>query len=257
VHLKWTKEKKLEEDRPAGGTLWFTRNTLRKAFALGGCAICTVVHASERKGIHSFLYEGMMSPSLRKKFLDSGGFCSRHFWMAKEIEEETWRRGSIAVAILCEDLTRQANAGLANLAAVEPNSQTTLFRHREVRAFVPGHSCMFCRDDADKETFLAEVLEELVEEPEFAKLLDRNGLCIRHGQLSLQVWKDQAKRKHLFTQLEAQLSELSADLREFIRKYDYQYRDEPRGREQDSVLRALRLFVGPHPCGKRIRTERA
>jgi len=36
-------------------------------------------------------------------------------------------------------------------------------------------------DNADKETFLAEVLEELVEEPEFAKPLERNGLCIRHG----------------------------------------------------------------------------
>ena len=104
---------------------------------------------------------------------------------------------------------------------------------------------------------MAEVLEELVEEPEFAKPLERNGLCIRHGQLSLQVWKDQAKRKQLFAQLEAQVSELSADLREFIRKYDYQYRDEPRGREQDSVLRALRFFVGPDPWGKRIRTESA
>ncbi len=198
-----------------------------------------------------------MSASVRQKFLDGGGFCSRHFWMAKEIEEETWLRGSIAVAILCEDLTRQANAGLANVAVVEPNSRTTLFRHREVKAFVPGHSCMFCQDNADKETFLAEVLEELVDEPEFATPLERNGLCIRHGQLSLQVWKDQAKRKQLFAQLEAQVSELSADLREFIRKYDYQYRDEPRGREQDSVLRALRLFVGPDPCGKRIGTERA
>jgi len=256
--LKWTKAKKKIEDKgPPRRGLWFTRSTLSKAFALGGCALCAVVHASERKGIHSFLYESMMSASVRQKFLDGGGFCSRHFWMAKEIEDETWLRGSIAVAILCEDLTRHANAGLANVAAVEPNSRTTLFRHREVKAFVPGHGCMFCRDNADKEAFLAEVLEELVEEPEFAQPLERNGLCIRHVQLSLQVWKDQAKRKQLFAQLEAQVSELSADLREFIRKYDYQYRDEPRGREQDSVLRALRLFVGPDPCGKRIGTERA
>lgn len=255
--MKGTKAKKIEDEDPPRRGLWFTRSTLSRAFALGGCAICAVVHASERKGIHSFLYESMMSPSVRQKFLDGGGFCSRHFWMAKEIEEETWRRGSIAVAILCEDLTRLANAGLANVAEVEPNSRTTLFRHREVRPFVPGHSCMFCQDNADKETFLAEVLEELVEEPEFAGPLERNGLCIRHGQLSLQVWKDQAKRKQLFAQLEAKVGELSADLREFIRKYDYQYREEPRGREQNPVLRALCLFAGPDLCGKKIRTERA
>ena len=161
------------------------------------------------------------------------------------------------MAILCEDLTRQANAGLANVAAVEPNSRTTLLRRRAARPFVPGHSCMFCQDNVDKERFLAEVLEELVEEPEFATPLERNGLCVRHGQLALQVWKDHAKRDELFAQLKAQVTELSADLQEFIRKYDYQYRDEPRGREQDSVLRALRFFVGPDPWGKRIRTESA
>jgi hypothetical protein len=256
--LNRTKAKKKTEDvSPPRRGLWFTRTTLSKAFALGGCSLCAVVHASERKGIHSFLYESMMSPSVRQKFLDGGGFCSRHFWMAKEIEEETWQRGSIALAILCEDLTRQANSGLANVTAVEPNSRTTLFRHREAKPFVPGHRCMFCQDNADKEAFLAEVLEELVEEQEFAKPLERNGLCIRHGQLSLQIWKDQAKRKQLYAQLEGQVSELSADLREFIRKYDYQYRDEPRGREQDSVLRAIRLSVGLDPCGRRIRTDRA
>jgi Family of unknown function (DUF6062) len=255
--LKWSKTKNIDNAQPERRALWFTRSTLRKAFAPDGCAICTAVHASERKGIHSFLYEGMMSPSVRQKFLDSGGFCSRHFWMAKEIEGEIWLRGSIALAVLCEDLTRQAGSGLANVASVEPNFRATLFRHREVKRFVPGHSCMFCQDNVDKETFLAEVLEELVGEPEFAKPLERNGLCIRHGQLSLHVWKDQAKRDELFAQLEAQVSELSADLREFIRKYDSQYHDESRGREQDSVPRAMRLFVGPDPCRAKAKKERS
>ena len=99
-------KKKIEYENPPRRGLWFTRSTLSKVFAPGGCALCAVVHASERKGIHSFLYESMMSASVRQKFLDGGGFCSRHFWMAKEIEEETWLRGSIAVAILCEDLNR-------------------------------------------------------------------------------------------------------------------------------------------------------
>jgi hypothetical protein len=254
VSLKWTKAKKIEGERPARRTLWFTRSTLRKAFVLRGCAICTAVHICERKGIHSFLYEGMMSPSVRQKFLDGGGFCLRHFWIAKGIEEETWLRGSIAMAILCEDLTRHANAVLANVA-VEPNSWIPRLRHREVKPFVPGHSCMFCQDNADKETFLAEALEELVEESEFARALERNGLCIRHGQLALQVWKDQKKRQQLFAHLKVQVTELSADLREFIRKYDYQYQDEPRGREQDSVLRAMCLFVGPDPCRARTKKE--
>jgi hypothetical protein len=215
------------------------------------------VHASERKGIHSFLYEGMMSPSVRRNFLNGGGFCLRHFWMAKEIEEETWLTGGIGIAILCEDLTRLANAGLVNVVAVEPNSRTALLRRRKAQPFVPGESCIFCRDNADKEQFSAEVLEELVDEQEFARPLARNGLCIRHGQLALQLWKDSPKREELFAHLKTQVSELATDLREFIRKHDYQYRDEPRGREQDSVLRAIRAFVGPDPCKRRTIRERS
>jgi hypothetical protein len=40
-------------------------------------------------------------------------------------------------------------------------------------------------------------------------------------------------------------------LGEFIRKRDYQHRNELPGREQDSVLRAMQFFVGPNPCRSR------
>ena len=114
---------------------------------------------------------------------------------------------------------------------------------------------MFCQDNQEKEQFLAQVLEELVDEEEFHKPLAAHGLCIRHGELSLQIWKDLRKRDELFSQLEAQLRDLVADLREFIRKRDYQFRNEPPGREQDSVPRAMQFFVGPNPCGSRTRKE--
>ena len=239
----------------SANTLWATQTTLSKAFALGGCGICNAVRAAERKGIHSFLYEGMMFPFVRQKFLDGGGFCLRHFWMAKEIEDETWLTGGFGVAILCESLTHLADAGLSEVAAVEPNSRPTLLRRREAHVFLPGHDCMFCQDNREKEQSLAEVLETLIDEDEFRNSLTTHGLCVRHGQLALQTWKDQAKKRELFVQLETRVNELAADLREFIRKRDYQYRSEPPGREQDSVLRAIRFFVGPDPCGPRIKKE--
>jgi hypothetical protein len=239
----------------SANTLWATQTTLSKAFALGGCGICNAVRAAERKGIHSFLYEGMMFPFVRQTFLDGGGFCLRHFWMAKEIEDETWPTGGFGMAILCESLTHLADAGLSEVAAVEPNSRPTLLRRREAHVFLPGHDCMFCQDNRDKEQFLAEVLENLVDEAEFRTPLAAHGLCIRHGELALQIWKDPEKRTELFALLRTRASELAADLREFVRKRDYQYRSEPPGREQDSVLRAIRFFVGPDPCGPRIKKD--
>lgn len=238
-----------------GQSLWFTRNTFDKAFALGGCAICNAVHAAERKGIHSFLHEGMMFPSVRKKFLDGGGFCLHHFWLAKAIEEYAWQTGGFGIAILCDDLARLAGSGLANANGTEPHPRSSLLRRREKTPSLPGHDCMFCQDNREKELFLAEVLEELVDEEEFHKPLAKHGLCIRHGELCLRIWKNSRKRNELFSQLEAQLSNLADDLREFIRKRDYQYRNEPPGREQDSVLRAMQFFVGLNPCGPRTKKE--
>jgi hypothetical protein len=245
------KAAKVERAPESRSTLWFTRDTLNKAFALGGCAICSAVHAAERKSIHSFLYEGMMFPSVRQDFLAGGGFCRRHFWMAKEIEDAAWQTGGFGLAILCEDLARSASSGLAAVKAVTPTSRTTLFRRSEPQGFEPGKNCIFCQENQEKAQFLAEVLEELSDEEEFAVPLAANGLCVPHGRLALQIWKDLAKRDRLFQQLEARIAELGNDLREFIRKHDYQYRDEPPGREQDSVLRSMRLFVGPDPCGPR------
>jgi Family of unknown function (DUF6062) len=213
------------------------------------------VHAAEHKGIHSFLHEGMMFPSVRKKFLDGGGFCRHHFWIALAIEEYVWQTGGFGIAILCDDLARLAGLGLANANGSKPNPRSSLLGRQEKPTFVPGHDCMFCDDNREKEQFLAEVLEELVDEEEFQKPLAKHGLCIRHGELSLQMWKDARKRKELFSQLQAQLSDLTADLREFIRKRDYQYRNEVSGREQDSVPRAIQFFVGPNPCGSRTAKE--
>ena len=239
----------------AGPGLWFTRDILTRAFALGGCAICHAVHAAERKAIHSFLHEGMMFPAVRKKFLDGGGFCLHHFWMAKAIEEYAWQTGGFGIAILCDELARLAGLGLANTNGSELKPRSSLLGRRERPLFVPGHHCIFCDDNREKELFLAQVLEELIDEEEFHKPLAKHGLCIRHGQLCLQTWKDSRRRNELFSRLEAQLKDLADDLREFIRKRDYQYRSEPPGREEDSVLRAMQFFVGPNPCGSRTRKE--
>ena len=239
-------EKRSSRDNHA---LWFTRDTLSQAFTLGGCAVCSAVHVAERKAIHSFLREGMMFPHVRKQFLDGGGFCLRHFWMAKEIEDISWQTGGFGLAILCEDLTRLAHSGLDELASPQSNPRPALLKRRQqARGFMPGRDCMFCQDNREKETFLTDVLEELAGEDAFQKPLANQGFCIRHGQLAVERWKDSPERTALSSRLQLQITELAADLREFMRKRDCQYRQEPAGREHDSLLRAMHFFVGPNPC---------
>lgn len=186
----------------------------------------------------------MMSPSVRQKFLDGGGFCERHFRMAKQMEQQTWPAGGIGLAILCEDLLRITDIVLQDTASVAPNSKFPLRNRRRVSLFMPGHDCMFCKDKLQKERFLLEVLEELADEDEFAQPLAAHGLCVRHTQLTRELWTDEAKRAKLFGELRNRLGELSADLREFIRKHDYQFRHEPLGCEASAVERTMALLAG-------------
>jgi len=193
---------------------------------------------SDRRSVHGFLYEGMMSPIARGDFLDGAGFCEEHFRMAKEIEDECWPAGGIGMAILCEDSILRA------LRVVDLGQQRTKHRRRDGVAFEPGSACTFCRENRRKELSLVEVLEELTEEEEFAQPLAHGRLCLRHTELALQRWANPEKTCWLATILQKKADELHADLREFIRKHDYQFRDEPKGREQDSVRRSAEFLFG-------------
>jgi hypothetical protein len=114
--MKWGKSQpEFGAEKESAHRLWFTHDLLERAMRGGGCIICGALRMSERKSIHSFLYEGMMSPLVRRRFLDGEGFCARHFAIAREIEDECWPEGGIGVAILCQDLVRQVSGRVQHL----------------------------------------------------------------------------------------------------------------------------------------------
>ena len=92
--------------QPRANSLWFTRDTLSKAFALSACAICQAMNASQRKAIYYFLCEGMMFLLVRQEFLSGGGFRVRHCWMAKVIEDTSWQTGDFGLAPACSGASR-------------------------------------------------------------------------------------------------------------------------------------------------------
>lgn len=151
------------------------------------------------------------------------------------------------MAILCEDVLRKAQA------AVERIQPSKNGRRRGSKTFEPGSACIFCSEKRQKEQALVEVLEELSEEDEFAAPLKAGRLCLEHVQLALNTWKDSAKHEWLNAALRERSETLAADLQEFIRKHDYQFRDEPKGREQDSVRRSAEFLFGTRYSRKKVR----
>jgi Family of unknown function (DUF6062) len=224
---------------------WFTERSLADSIRLGECLVCSNLIHQERQAIHSFLWEGMMSPEARREFLKGGGFCARHFWIAKRMEDDGWRAGGIGLAILCESLIEHAILELPPEAELSRHEPMSPFRRkRDLRAFGPGSGCIFCRDSREREESLIEVLEYLKNKPTWSERIEQSPLCAHHALLALQVWRGPEDKRQLRATLETQLRQLQADLNDFIRKHDWNHREEPIGRERDAVPRAIQVLTG-------------
>lgn len=222
----------------------FTRIALEQALAAGPCAICVAVHASERKSIHAFLYEGMMSPEVRQNFLGKGGFCRRHFWMAEQIEEDSWQAGGIGLAILCEDLLRLADKIIEHTTAASRKNQRLIGRRVVPASITLGAPCIFCEENATREAYLIEVLEELIGEPQFQCIFTDRPLCLTHSQTALAKWKSTDNRSSLSNALRSRLQRLTAEMRQFIDKHDHQHRNELHHAERNILQYAIDALVG-------------
>lgn len=226
-------------------TNWFKQSSLRRSFRPGKCLLCSNLIASERRSIHSFLYEGMMSPEPRAVFLRSGGFCLRHFWIAKRIEEECWPAGGIGLAILCENLLDEFSYSSLFAGQNGRRSRSSRFSpQKDGEARLTGFACTFCRDNQEREHALLQELNELVTENEWSKLLADAPLCLRHASLALRLWQGDEARGWIETYFRAKSEQLASAVREYIRKRDWQYRNEPAGTEQDAVPRAIEFLAG-------------
>jgi Family of unknown function (DUF6062) len=224
---------------------WFTEMSLADSLRAGECLVCSNLLHSERRAIHSFLWEGMMSSHVREEFLKGGGFCSRHFWLAKRIEEECWPAGGIGVAILCENLIARAVAELPREAnSCRPEPLNPFRRKREIHVAPAGSGCMVCRDLIEREESLLATLEHLSSKPIWSEKLEQSPLCVHHVLRALDIWKGFDEKRQSCGALETRLRELQADLNEFIRKHDWDRREEPLGRERDAVERAIQALSG-------------
>jgi len=222
----------------------FTRIALERALGSGQCLICTAVRASERKSIHAFLYEGMMSSGVRQDFLRKGGFCRRHFWMAKRIEEDAWQAGGIGLAILCEDLLRLASDSFAPNAIAPRSQKRTILRRTEPPPISIGSPCLFCEENTARESYLIEILEELLGEAQFQPVVGGELLCVAHAQIAATNWKSEQSRTSLSSAFRSQLELLASEIRTFIDKHDYRNRNDLRDEEREVLQRAIQVLVG-------------
>jgi hypothetical protein len=238
-------------------SLPLTWNAFEAALEREGCPICHILGRWEERSLFTFLYEGMMNPHVRQKFLDGGGFCARHFWAVTHLGVNFWSVGTLEVADLCVPLVAKAEKGIEH-GAGKPGKTLPWRRKGKAGTMPPGAACMFCRELAAEEESLVRILEQLVEDEAFARRIAARGLCLPHLEKAIAEWEQAARREWLGQAARERIAELAHDLKEFIRKHEHRYRDEPIGREADVVRRAMEFLIGFEsrlPRGKAVREK--
>jgi Family of unknown function (DUF6062) len=241
----------------ASRELQFALSVFRDGLEDGGCLICRAVARVEQRALFAFLYEGITAPDVMAKFVEGGGFCPQHFWRVMNIGINRWSVGQVEMATLCSQVI---------LRAVEELLGRKRYRRQQGRfslggpegkqtAIFPGRKCVFCHERHDREQSLVELLETVVEQEEFERVVTTQGLCLQHALIALTSWKRRDRVDWLSEIIRARSDKLILDLHSFLRKYDERFRDEPFGLEIDAVQRAAHFLAGldlsrPEPEGR-------
>jgi len=190
-----------------------------------------------------------MSSLARQEFLEGGGFCREHFWEAKNIERECWADG-FGVAILCENLLEAIAQDLEKLGSTKARSNMSfrklrkLARNREF-PFTRSSKCLACKIARRTEERHVETLEELLVDLNFRERFERSaGLCVGHIHTISEHWTSETAVEIVKRVATNKVRELIDQLREFQRKHDYRYKNEPKGPEWSSPARAIGFLVG-------------
>lgn len=237
-----------------------------EACAEPGCPLCRLVEEQGFKFLVAGMHGTATDPDTRLKYRESFGFCNRHTWLLPY----TSGGARLGIAIFYQDYVKQVDEILSK-ASYETGGGFSLSRMQETlnrkkpatateqvaRRLQPDKPCPACEQEQNLETLAVTTLVEFFPDDErlFNALTGSEGLCVPHLRRSLELVRDEATFTALIDMTRAKLSNLSAELSEFIRKHDHRYQAEKFEAEGNSWERALTQLVGlpaPNPARRRV-----
>jgi hypothetical protein len=199
-------------------------------FTQPGCPVCRLTLVSAHQYLDSVIYEYVNKPATHFAVRASRGFCPNHAWQV----QDDIGASALGIAVLYEGvmnhLIKDVGTGKVNQAS---------------NALKPKGPCPACEHQATAEAHLLRNLLEHLDQDEFADAFSKSaGLCVPHLRQALdQSGSNPAKIRLIALQQEI-WSKLSAELTEFIRKYDYRFATQGMGEEGSSPRRAIEGTVG-------------
>jgi len=238
-----------------------TEVDLKIALRQLGCPICRACREVETRYLRNLLRENVNDMGTRVRISESLGFCSRHAWQLLHMEIQDWVV-PLGSSIIYEDLVgqvlhkiqnvisgmtgsmresgwqRMVNRARARPMGAEPNKDILL---------TPQKQCRICESSQESAFHAGSALVRMLSFTEYQDMYNlSDGVCLSHLR---DIFSDNnAGRGLLFllTDTCERLKVLKADLSEFKRKQNWQYRDEEVTEgERTAAQRAVMFFSGP------------
>ncbi|MHB1415936.1 MAG: DUF6062 family protein [Chloroflexota bacterium] len=224
---------------------------LREALAEEACPICRGITAATDGYLASLPSAVGDDPGLSANLSEARGLCNNHSWRLIEIAgkdrlADIWRpplaalRESLDSLGETEDRGPQGPLGLL----LGPRRARQAGAAAEA-ALAPRAPCPACRYQVGVERVWVEALLEALKGEAFAAEYGRSpGLCRPHLRGALALAGERRQVAALVSCQAEAFRGLSADLAEYVRKFDYRFCREPMGGEVDSPERGIAAMVG-------------
>jgi len=209
-----------------------------------GCIACAAANRAARAYLEALLWESVNDAELRPRLREAHGFCREHTGLALRVARAAG--AGVGIAILYEDLLRVARAEAESAVGATAGRRG---RRRVSDPLRPARRCSACASASATARNCLALLAKAAPDSTIGERARRaeHGICLPHLRDGLQAAEDEESARRLL-ELFAHVEEsLRAELKEFIRKHDYRYANEPRGDEQTSWWRAPPWIVGRAP----------
>ncbi|HBC88601.1 MAG TPA: hypothetical protein DCZ94_16765 [Lentisphaeria bacterium] len=205
---------------------------LVESFNANGCPLCFIMKERLDKFLYNFLDETVTDVDTRLRIRKNFGFCHAHAWMLQKSEN------CLGQGIIYQDLVETFHK--IHLSPSDPKKT-----RKALDRLLADRKCIFCEHVGGIEKRYLEVFSGNFDMPEVKAAYEKSqGLCLNHMAMAVRTWRN-SKTISSYLEVESvKLKELDAELKEFIRKFDYRFSGEKFGKEKDSWIRAIDKISG-------------
>ena len=205
---------------------------LVESLSANGYPLCSILKERIEKFLYNFLDETVTDVDTRLKIRKDFGFCCAHAWMLQKNEN------CLGQGIIYQDLVETFHRNF--IFPADPRKT-----RKCLDSLVASRKCLICDHAARIEKRYLEVFSDSFDKPELKEAYSKSqGLCLDHMVAAVRGWRSSKTITSYLETESARLKELDAELKEFIRKFDYRYAGEKFGREKDSWIRAIEKISG-------------